>query len=106
MMGVGNALRLTVGVILTLLKIMQATLNIRLPAQGRALFAKLQERTGLSKSEVVRKALQVFAGQALTEETSLYSLGADTFGRCGDATRQAADIKHIVKARLAAKRAR
>ena len=85
---------------------MEAILNIRLPAQDGALFAKLQERTGLSKSELVRQALRVFAGQALADEISLYSLGVDKFGRRGDASRQAADIKQIVKARLAAKRAR
>ena len=70
------------------------------------LLAKLQKRTGLSKAEVVRKDLRVFADQTLAEEASLYALGIYKLVRHGEATRRAADIKHIVKARLAAKRAR
>lgn len=83
-------------------------LSLRLGAGDAALVRQLHERTGLSKTEIVKQALRLLAnsGEATASTTCLYELGKPSFGRYGDATRQSAQIKSVVRDKLAAKRAR
>ena len=80
-------------------------LSLRLGAGDAALVRQLHERTGLSKTEIVKQALRLLASsdEAAAANTSLYELGKPSFGRYGDATRQSAQIKSAVRDRLAAK---
>lgn len=80
-------------------------LSLRLGAGDSALMQQLHQRTGLSKTEIVKQALRHWARSApAVEQTSLYDLGAGVFGKHGDASRQSANIKTVVRERLAAKR--
>lgn len=80
-------------------------LSLRLGAGDSALMQQLHQRTGLSKTEIVKQALRHWARSAPTaEQTSLYDLGRDVFGKHADASRQSANIKSVVRERLAAKR--
>ena len=73
-------------------------LTVRLTEAEAHLVARLSERTGLTKLQLVRKALRM-----LSEETdtpaggSLFEIGANRFGRHGDRTRQSAGIKKAVR---------
>ena len=80
-------------------------LTIRLTADDSMLMSRLHSNTGLTKSEIVKRALRRMAEQddAAAAGGGLYQLGATRFGRYGDATRQAADIKHVVRAIVKAK---
>ena len=80
-------------------------LSLRLGAGDAALVRQLHERTGLSKTEIVKQALRLLASsdQAVAANTCLYELGKPSFGRYGDATRQSAQIKSVVRDRLNAK---
>ena len=79
-------------------------LAIRLTADDSMLMSRLHSNTGLTKSEIVKRALRRMAEQDdAAAGGGLYQLGAARFGRYGDATRQAADIKHVVRAIVKAK---
>jgi hypothetical protein len=80
-------------------------LSLRLSASDSALMQQLHQRTGLSKTEIVKQSLRYWARNApAAEQTSLYELGQGVFGKHGDASRQSASIKVVVRERLAAKR--
>lgn len=80
-------------------------LTIRLTEAESRLVARLNQQTGLTKSALVKKALE---NLSLTHDASagggLFELGEAHFGRHGDAARQSTQIKHVVRARLNAKR--
>ena len=79
-------------------------LTLRLSAEDASLMAHLHAQTGLSKSDLVKRALRQFgASQAEPATGGLYALGQASFGRYGDATRQSADVKRVVRERLQAK---
>ncbi len=81
-------------------------LSLRLAAADAALVRQLHDRLGLSKTEIVKQALRLLASTADATEakTCLYELGKPSFGRYGDVTRQSAQIKSVVRDRLATKR--
>jgi hypothetical protein len=80
-------------------------LSLRLGASDSALMQQLHERMGLSKTDIVKHALRQLATSAEAQgSVSLYDLGKPIFGKHGDASRQSADIKSVVRERLAAKR--
>lgn len=80
-------------------------LNVRLNQAELELIDRLQAQTALTKSELVKRALQMLAREtADVLPGGLFELGKTRFGRHGDVTRQAADIKRVVRARLHAKR--
>ncbi len=82
-------------------------LTIRLNAVEARLIARLNEKTGLTKTQIVKQALKNLS--IPPEHPSgggLFEIGADRFGRYGDKARQSADIKQVVRARLDAKRTR
>jgi hypothetical protein len=81
-------------------------LSLRLGQSDSALMQQLHLRTGLSKTEIVKQALRQFASSAPAADVSLYDLGQPLFGKYGDAARQSANIKQVVRDRLAAKRLR
>jgi hypothetical protein len=80
-------------------------LSLRLGASDAALMQQLHERMGLSKTDIVKHALRQLASSTEAQaDVSLYDLGKPIFGKHGDASRQSADIKSVVRERLAAKR--
>lgn len=80
-------------------------LNVRLNEAEAQLIDRLQSQTALTKSELVKRALHALARDTAAVQTGgMYELGKARFGRHGDVTRQAADIKRVVRARLHAKR--
>jgi hypothetical protein len=80
-------------------------LSLRLGASDSALMQQLHERMGLSKTDIVKHALRQLASSTEAQsDVSLYDLGKPVFGKHGDASRQSADIKSVVRERLAAKR--
>jgi predicted transcriptional regulator len=80
-------------------------LTVRLTEAESKLVDRLHLQTGLTKSALVKQALsQLSAAQAAPAEGGLFALGAARFGRHGDATRQSARIKRVVRERLNAKR--
>ena len=80
-------------------------LNVRLNQAEAQLIDRLQTQTALTKSELVKRALHALARDtAGVQPAGLYELGKARFGRHGDASRQSADIKRAVRARLHAKR--
>lgn len=80
-------------------------LSLRLGASDSALMQQLHERMGLSKTDIVKHALRQLATSAEAQgKVSLYDLGKPIFGKHGDVSRQSADIKSVVRERLAAKR--
>lgn len=80
-------------------------LNVRLNQADAQLIDRLQAQTALTKSELVKRALHALARDtAGVRPGGLYELGKARFGRYGDVTRQAADIKSVVRDRLHAKR--
>ncbi len=80
-------------------------LTIRLNAEDVLLVARLHAKTGLTKSEIVKQALRGMERQTgASNDGSLCGLAAKVIGRHGDATRQSAEIKRVVRARLNAKR--
>jgi hypothetical protein len=82
-------------------------LSLRVAQSDAALLEQLRQTLGGTKSDIVKQALRLMAAQQIpsTEENapSLYQLGAPKFGRHGDAGRQSASIKSVVRARLNAK---
>lgn len=80
-------------------------LSLRLGAGDSALMQQLHQRTGLSKTEIVKQALRHWARSApAVEQTSLHELGQGVFGKYADSSRQSANIKTVVRERLVAKR--
>lgn len=82
-------------------------LSLRMVSEDTVLLDRLQAQLGGTKSDIVKQALRLMAEQTPVEpghSPSLYALGADRFGRYGDATRQSADIKTVVRQRLSVKR--
>jgi hypothetical protein len=80
-------------------------LTVRLTEAESKLVERLHVQTGLSKSALVKQALsRLSAVHDVNAEGGLFALGAARFGRHGDATRQSARIKRIVRERLNAKR--
>ena len=79
-------------------------LTLRLTEDDASLMAQLHAQTGLSKSEIVKRALRKLAGaEEEGSDVSLFALGAAHFGRQGDAKRQSANIKAVVRERLRVK---
>jgi hypothetical protein len=83
-------------------------LTIRLSSEDAQVMRKLRAATGLSKTEIVKRALRSLAsgGAGSVEGSGLYELGAARFGRFGDDRRQSADIKRIARSRAGVKRPR
>ena len=82
-------------------------LSLRLSSQDALLIEHLRVQTGLSKSDVVKHALRALASNddfAAPAVQGLFALGEGSFGRHGDASRQSAAMKSVVRARLKAKR--
>lgn len=80
-------------------------LSLRLGASDSALMQQLHERMGLSKTDIVKHALRQLATSTEAQaDVSLYDLGKPIFGKHGDTSRQSADIKSVVRERIAAKR--
>ena len=80
-------------------------LTVRLTEAESKLVERLHVQTGLSKSELVKQALsRLSAAHEPSAEGGLFALGAAQFGRHGDAVRQSARIKRVVRQRLNAKR--
>ncbi len=79
-------------------------LSLRLSDDDSRLIEFLHAQSGLSKSEVVKKSLRLMADQLSKEQPeNAFTAGTGLFGRHGDAQRQSANIKHIVRQRLSAK---
>ena len=79
-------------------------LTLRLSADDASLMARLHAQTGLSKSDIVKRALrQLVSADEAPQAGSLFALGQAKFGKQGDATRQSADVKRVVRERLLAK---
>ena len=82
-------------------------LTLRLTDQDAQLIELLRARTGKSKSDIVKQALRALASNedsAAPAVQGLYALGERGFGKHGDASRQSANLKSVVRARLKAKR--
>ena len=82
-------------------------LTIRLSKEDASVVHRLRASTGLSKTEIVKRALRSLASgvTAPAEGTGLFELGAGRFGRYGTVRRQSSDIKRIARSRGTAKRA-
>ena len=79
-------------------------LTLRLSADDASLMARLRAQTGLSKSDIVKRALrQLVSADEAPQAGSLFALGQASFGKQGDAARQSADVKRVVRERLLAK---
>ena len=82
-------------------------LTVRLNLEEASLMTRLHAQTGLTKSEIVKQALRGMERRASASgEGSLYELAAKYIGRHGNAARQSADVKRVVRAQLDAKRTR
>ena len=80
-------------------------LTVRLTETESRLVARLHRQTGLTKSALVKQALRnLSVSQDSAAGGSLFELGAARFGRHGDAARQSAQVKRVVRERLNAKR--
>lgn len=82
-------------------------LTLRLTDHDAQLIELLRARTGKSKSDIVKHALRMLASNedsVAPAAHGLYALGASSFGKHGDDSRQSANVKSVVRARLKAKR--
>jgi len=80
-------------------------LTVRLSKDDARVIQRLREKTGLSKTDIVKRALRSFANERDdSTQGGLFELGAARFGRYGSARRQSSDIKRIAKSRARAKR--
>lgn len=82
-------------------------LTLRLTDHDAQLIELLRARTGKSKSDIVKHALRALASNedsAVPAAQGLYALGESGFGKHGDVSRQSANVKSVVRARLKAKR--
>jgi predicted DNA-binding protein len=81
-------------------------LNARLTAELEALLTEYCERTGSSRSEVLREALAMhLKAKMRATRPSLYSLAADLIPPTGLAGRQSRDVKRIMAEHWRGKRA-
>ena len=81
-------------------------LSLRLSQDDARLVTQLHAKLGLSKSDVVKRALRIMAFQlSSTPDTDAFSTGIGLFGRYGDVHRQSADIKQMVRQRIVSQRA-
>lgn len=83
-------------------------LTIRLSKDDARVIQRLRATTGLSKTELVKRALRSLASEGASPAAAagLYQLGAGRFGRFGRLRRQSSDIKRIARSRAVAKRTR
>ena len=83
-------------------------LTIRLSKDDARVIHRLRATTGLSKTEIVKRALRSLASDASApaEGAGLFELGATRFGRYGNRWRQSSDIKRIARSRAIVKRTR
>ena len=82
-------------------------LTVRLNPEEASLMTRLHAQTGLTKSAIVKQALRGMERRAgASGEGSLYELAAKYIGRHGNAARQSADVKRVVRAQMDAKRTR
>ena len=80
-------------------------LTVRLTEAESRLVERLHAQTGLSKSALVKQALNCLsASHEASADGGLFALGAAHFGLHGDANRQSAQLKRVVRERLNAKR--
>lgn len=81
-------------------------LTIRLSSDDASMIRRLRKATGLSKTELVKRALRSFGAGTVPPEhrEGLFALGLARFGRHGDARRQSSSIKRIARSRANAKR--
>ena len=82
-------------------------LTLRLTDHDAQLIELLRARTGKSKSDIVKLALRALASNEDSMAPAvqgLYALGEGGFGKHGNASRQSANLKSVVRARLKAKR--
>jgi Ribbon-helix-helix protein, copG family len=80
-------------------------LSLRLSVDDSHIVQRLHEQLGLSKSEIVKKALRLLAEQqANGPHSDAYAAGAALFGRHGDVRRQSSQLKQIVRQGLVSKR--
>lgn len=74
-------------------------------AKNASLIERLQTQTGLSKTEIVKRAWRnLVSGKTPQVEGGLVALGQGEFGILRDAGRQSANVKQVVRQRLLAKR--
>ncbi|MFN0313740.1 MAG: ribbon-helix-helix domain-containing protein [Burkholderiales bacterium] len=80
--------------------------TVRLTKDEADCMRRLREATGLSKTEIIRKALRTLASDRteMGAGVGLFDLGASRFGKHGDARRQSSKIGHIARTRANAKR--
>ena len=81
-------------------------LTIRLSGSEARMIKRLRQATGLSKTEIVKRALRSLEADegAAAGKEGLFALGAGRFGKYGDARRQSADIKRVARSRAHARR--
>ena len=81
-------------------------LTVRLSGSDARVMRRLRETTGLSKTEIVKRALRLLrsGGMADAGGEGLFSLGSGRFGRHGDIQRQSSEIKRVARSRADAKR--
>ena len=81
-------------------------LTVRLSKEDARVIRRLRDATGMTKSEIVKKALHSLAGGSAPSApgSGLYELGVDRFGRHGDVRRQSSDVKRIDRRRAVAGR--
>lgn len=82
-------------------------LTLRLGDDDALLIERLRQSMSMSKSDLVKLALRALASKQESMAPAaqgLYALGESSFGRHGDASRQSAKLKSVVRARLKAKR--
>lgn len=83
-------------------------LTLRLTREDALLIERLRAQTGMSKTDIVKHALRNLADSpAATPRATpgLFALGDGRFGQHGDASRQSAELKAVVRRRVLAKRA-
>ena len=82
-------------------------LTLRLSSQEATLIEQLRAASGLSKSDIVKRALRAWAGASTpatgADAPSLFHLGEASFGKHAHAARQSASVKSVVRAQLRAK---
>jgi len=83
-------------------------MTVRLTRADVQYLESLRAKTGLSMTEIVRKAIRHLASDTPGEGAGigLFDLGAKRFGKYGDAKRQSSRIGQIARARAHAKRTR
>ncbi len=81
-------------------------LTIRLSNNEARAIERLRQATGLSKTEIVKRALRLLGAGGISPggAEGLFALGSGRFGRHGDVRRQSADIKRIARSRANARR--